>query len=140
MSLFQTVLACGTFDLLHPGHLYFLRQAKKYGKKLVVIVARDQTVKRLKKHFPQESEAIRLKKIKALNFVDQAYLGSLSAPYRLLKKIKPDLICLGYDQKFYACGLKEKLKILGLPARIKRIGGYKTTIYKSSKMFGRGRN
>ncbi|MEM2588044.1 MAG: adenylyltransferase/cytidyltransferase family protein, partial [Candidatus Bathyarchaeia archaeon] len=47
----KVVLAEGTFDLLHYGHVYYLTNAKKAGgegSKLVVVVARDKTVERLK--------------------------------------------------------------------------------------------
>ena len=44
----KTVMAFGTFDLMHPGHEYFLRQAKKRGDYLIAVIARDSTVKKLK--------------------------------------------------------------------------------------------
>ena len=67
-----TVMATGTFDILHLGHIYFLKEAKKLGDKLVVIVATDSTVRRLK-HEPVTSENIRLSLIKELKIVDEAY-------------------------------------------------------------------
>lgn len=131
---YNKILCFGTFDFLHPGHIYFLKQSKKNGKNLIVIVARDKTVKKLKGKFPRENERTRLKKIKALNLVDQAYLGHSFRPYFIVQKIKPDLICLGYDQKFYAQDLPQKIKELGLKTKIKRIGAYKSEKYKSSKL------
>lgn len=131
---FNKILCFGTFDFLHQGHVYFLEQSKKNGKNLIVIVARDKTVKKLKGKFPRENERTRLKKIKALNFVNKACLGSLKNPFAVLKKDKPDLICLGYDQKFYAQDLPQKIKELGLKTKIKRIGAYKSEKYKSSKL------
>ena len=68
------VMATGTFDLLHLGHIYYLKESKKLGDKLVVVVATEATVKRLK-HEPVNPEDIRLKIIKELKIVDEAYLG-----------------------------------------------------------------
>ena len=69
------VMAFGTFDILHPGHLFYLAQAKKLGNKLIVIVARDNTVKRVKIRPPEHNENERLKKVQAQEYVDEAVLG-----------------------------------------------------------------
>ena len=57
------VMATGTFDLLHMGHIYFLKEAKKLGDKLIVIVARDSTVRKMK-HEPVTPQEMRLQLIK----------------------------------------------------------------------------
>lgn len=44
----KIVMAFGTFDVFHPGHEYYLTQAKKYGDILIVVVARDKTVEKVK--------------------------------------------------------------------------------------------
>ena len=44
----KTVLTFGTFDIFHPGHLHYLKEAKKHGNCLIVIIARDTTVQRIK--------------------------------------------------------------------------------------------
>ena len=68
------VMATGTFDLLHMGHIYYLKEAKKLGDKLTVVVAKDSTVRMLK-HEPINPEEIRLDLIKEVKVVDEAYLG-----------------------------------------------------------------
>ena len=68
------VMATGTFDLLHMGHIYYLKEAKKLGDTLVVVVATDATVRKLK-HDPITPQDIRLNLIKELKVVDEAYLG-----------------------------------------------------------------
>ena len=90
-------MATGTFDILHMGHIYFLKEAKKLGEKLVVVVARDSTVRQLK-HEPVIQEDIRLGLIKELQIVDEAYLGSEKDMYAIIDKIHPDIIAIGYDQ------------------------------------------
>ncbi|MDO8741273.1 MAG: adenylyltransferase/cytidyltransferase family protein [Candidatus Woesearchaeota archaeon] len=130
-----TVLVFGTFDIVHPGHMNFLKQAKKHADKLVVVVARDLTVKALKGRFPENNEERRLKNIKKLPYVDEAMLGSLgNDKYEIIEKIKPDVIALGYDQYFFTEDLKKELKKRGILADIVRLKPYKEEIYKSSKL------
>jgi FAD synthetase len=91
------VMATGVFDLLHPGHVAFLRDAKALGDELVVVVARDSTAKRFK-HTPITPEAQRLEMVAALKPVDRAVLGNEGDIYEILDDLRPDVIALGYDQ------------------------------------------
>ena len=68
------ILATGTFDLLHPGHVYFLTQARALGDELFVIVARDSNVTHKPKPIIPETQ--RLEMVSALGMVDKALLGS----------------------------------------------------------------
>ena len=129
----KKVLVFGTFDKLHPGHLYFLKNAKKYGQ-LFVVVSRDRTVEKLKGKKPRQNERERLKAIKKLKIAQRVILGSLKDKYQVIKKIKPDIICLGYDQKFFVKDLPKKLKMFNLKTKIIRLKPYKPEIYKSSKI------
>ena len=79
------VMATGTFDILHMGHIYFLKEAKKLGDKLSVIVACDSTVRKLK-HEPVTPEKMRLDIIKELKIVDEAFLGHKDDMYEVVKK------------------------------------------------------
>ena len=94
----KTAMAFGTFDLLHPGHINFLSQAKKHGE-LIVIIARDRTVKKIKGKLPLHNEKQRLGAVKSLKLASKVILGSLIDKYAAIKKYKPDIIALGYDQK-----------------------------------------
>jgi len=116
------VLATGTFDLLHPGHMYFLEQAKNLGDELYVIVSRDVNVNH--KPLPIVPETQRLEMISALKPVDVAVLGSLTDYFEPIEKIQPDIIVLGFDQKFQEKELKDALnkrgyfpKVIRLPAK-----------------------
>jgi FAD synthetase len=91
------VMASGTFDLLHMGHIYYLKEAKKLGDCLVVVVATDATVRHLK-HEPVTPENIRLNLIRELKVVDEAYLGHEDDMYTIVEEIHPDIIALGFDQ------------------------------------------
>jgi FAD synthetase len=116
------VLATGTFDILHPGHLLFLEEAKKYGSELWVIVACNVMIKHKPK--PLLSETQRLKMIRALKVVDHAVLGDEHDIFRPLEDIKPDIIVLGYDQFFDVKELEEKIRLRGIQAKVVRINAH----------------
>jgi FAD synthetase len=127
----------GTFDIIHPGHRSFLRQVKKYGEYLIVVIARDKTVKKIKGR-PENGERKRLRNMKDSGLADEVILGSLVDKYAAIKKYRPDVICLGYDQKYFTQGLKEELKKTGLEkTKIIRLKSYKPEIYKTSKLRGK---
>ena len=89
-------MAQGVFDLLHPGHLHYLRESKKHGDKLVVIVARDSRIEK-NLYFNEEE---RREMLQALEVVDKALLGSEESIYDTVKNVNPDVITLGYDQPY----------------------------------------
>lgn len=128
----KTVMAFGTFDLLHPGHVYFLKQAKKHDKNLIVVIARDLTVKKVKGKLPIHNERQRQKAVRDLNLANKVILGSLADRYAAIKRYRPDVICLGYDQKFFIDKLQEKLLQFKLKTKIIRLKPYKPNIYKTS--------
>lgn len=99
MKTSRLVIAFGVFDLLHPGHLHFLRSAKKLGDTLIVVVSRDSRVMKEKGRTPVFNEKERLAMIKSLNFVDNAALGDKPGEWKIVKKIKPSIIVVGHDQK-----------------------------------------
>lgn len=118
-DLLTRVLATGTFDILHPGHIYFLTQARTLGDELFVIVARDSNVTHKPKPILPEEQ--RLEMVDALRMVDKALLGSERDMFEPLKQIRPDIITLGYDQNFDIDLLENELIKRGLPAKIVRI-------------------
>ena len=118
------VMATGTFDLLHPGHIYYLKEAKKLGDTLAVVVATDTTVRRLK-HEPVNPEEIRLNLIKELKMVDKAYLGHEDDMYEIVEEIKPDIIALGFDQIHDENKIKSELKKRKINAKVVRLSEFK---------------
>jgi cytidyltransferase-like protein len=129
----KKVMVFGTFDLLHEGHIHFLKSAKKNGDYLMVIVARDKTVRALKGNDPVQNEKERLRNISKLDVVDKAVIGN-EEPHKfgVIKALKPDIICLGYDQRSYTQGLDKKLKGMDLKIKIVRLKPYKPHKYKTS--------
>lgn len=114
------VLATGTFEILHPGHLLYLEEAKKLGDELYVIVGRDITVRK-RKRTPIIPEEQRLQMVSALKVVDKAMLGSEKDIYEPLYTIKPDIIALGYDQGFDEEELERGLRERGFNIKVIRI-------------------
>ena len=117
-------MATGTFDLLHLGHIYYLKEAKKLGDKLAVVVATDSTVRRLK-HEPVNPEEIRLKLIKELKIVNEAYLGHEDDMYEIVEEIRPDIIALGFDQIHDENKIKATLKKRKIDAKVVRLTEFK---------------
>ncbi len=107
-------MATGVFDLLHPGHVSFLREARNLGDELVVVVARDSTAKRFK-HAPITSESSRVEMVAALKPVDRAVLGHEGEIFEILEEIRPDVIALGFDQVHDEARIREECRKRGLP-------------------------
>ncbi len=127
-------MATGTFDIIHPGHGYYLQESKKLGGKdprLVVVVARDATV-RAKKRVPVVDEEQRLETVRMLKPVDEAYLGSTTDMFKIVKKIDPDIISIGQDQSFDLDKLRNELKKRNLKAEVVKITGYRKSKLDSS--------
>jgi len=117
----RVVLATGTFDLLHYGHVFYLTEAKKAGgedAKLIVVVARDSTVEKLKGSKPIVPEDQRKAVIEALKVVDEAILGHEEMDMiSIIEQAKPDIIAVGHDQKdieemLRKCIAEKRLKVI----------------------------
>ncbi len=117
------VMATGVFDILHPGHVLFLREAKKLGDELVVVVARDSTAARMK-HRPIVHERDRRFMVESLKPVDKAVLGYEDDMYRIVEEIKPDIIVLGYDQNFSESEIEDECRKRGLNVKVIRLQRY----------------
>lgn len=128
----KKILTFGTFDVLHPGHLNLFREAKRLGDHLTVVVARDRTVEAVKGRLPKMDEKERLKRVLKILEVDEAILGNKDDKYSIIEDIKPDMICLGYDQVSFTDRLEKELEKRGIKAEIIRLKPYKEHIYKSS--------
>lgn len=128
----QKVMAFGTFDYLHAGHENYLKEAAALGDQLIVVVARDRTAESIRGTKPDHNERTRLANIKELPFVTKAVLGDLNDKYKILKKYKPDIIALGYDQFIFTQQLSKVLILFKLNSRIVRLKPYKPDMCKSS--------
>lgn len=132
MSNSKIVMAFGTFDYFHAGHEDYLRQAKALGDTLIVVVARDETVKKVKGFKPSFNERKRLRDVANCPHVDKAILGNADDKYAVIRKYRPNILALGYDQFVFTYGLenlfiKEKLDI-----EITRLKAFEPQTFKSS--------
>lgn len=130
----KTVMAFGTFDIFHKGHESYLGQARKIGEKLIVVVARDLIVEKIKGRLPRNSEQQRLQKVKESKLANHVILGDLENRYKVLETFRPDIIALGYDQKVDIQELENKLEELDIRPKIVRLDPYEPEFYKSSKL------
>lgn len=130
----KTVMVFGTFDILHLGHISLFQQAKKYGEKLIVVVAQDARVKELKKRAPIHTAKERKALLDHIDLIDKVILGSKTDVYNVVKKYKPDVIALGYDQVWFVDTLEEKIQEFGLQTKIVRLRAFKEYKYKGSKI------
>ena len=130
------VMASGVFDILHPGHLRYLQEARDQGDELVVVVGTDVTV-RGRKHEPITPENMRLELISALKMVDQAYLGSDGDMFGVVERIHPDIIALGYDQDFDEREIEKTLLKRGLKVRVVRMSKHGEDLNGTRKIIGK---
>ena len=128
-----TSLAFGTFDNLHHGHKYYLKKAREQADELFVIVARDSTVEKIKGRFPSQSEEKRLEQVQSLGIAKMAFLGDESDMMSSVLKVRPNVICLGYDQNIPP-NFHEVLRMNGLAPKIVRIDSFNPEQFKSSKI------
>ena len=109
----KKVFVGGTFDLIHPGHIEFLKEAAKYGR-VYVSVSRNKNAERIKKRPIVNDEAERLEVIRSIRYVYDAFLGDEEDFLKSVMRVRPDIIFLGPDQKVDEKALKEELKRRGL--------------------------
>ena len=112
------VVAQGTFDILHPGHVHYLEDAAAMGEELHVIVARSVNVTH--KEPPVIPDGQRRAMVAALKPVDEAHLGHPEDIFVPIERIDPDVIALGYDQHHDADALRVALRERGLDCEIRR--------------------
>lgn len=124
----KRVVCAGTFDHLHPGHIDFLRQAKALGDELIVIVARDENVKRIKGIKP-EPENLRKLNLEKTGIPDIVVLGNLGKdPLSILNELLPDIVALGYDQRVS----EENIKAILPECIVIRMKPFHPDLFKSS--------
>ncbi|RLM63101.1 FAD synthase [Halorubrum sp. Atlit-8R] len=115
------VVAQGTFDLLHPGHVHYLEDAATYGDELHAIVARRSNVT----HKPAPVLCARQRRdmVAALAAVDEAHLGDPEDVFVPIERLDPDVIVLGFDQHHDEAAIADALAARGIDCRVERASG-----------------
>jgi len=95
----KVVFTNGCFDLLHPGHVAYLEEARSLGDALIVAVNTDASVRRLGKgeHRPVNPETDRARVLAALAAVDRVVFFGEDTPLELLTELQPDILVKGGD-------------------------------------------
>jgi len=128
----RVVVAFGVFDLLHPGHVAFLNEARRHGDRLVVVVTRDERAEIEKGRRPYFCLEERIDMLTALSCVDEAIAGDRMGEWTMIERIRPDVICVGHDQD--SCRPKADEQIARLASRpdIVRIQAFNRERYSTS--------
>lgn len=125
----KTVLVFGVFDLLHPGHVYFLNEAIKLGDELHINLASDNFIKNMKNKIPNfgylEREGM-LKKAFPEIIIHKG--DDTMGDWSIFKKLNPDIIAIGHDQ----LDLKKALLNLDLDGVIVDIEPFKKEVYSTT--------
>jgi len=136
----KKIATFGVFDIMHPGHVEFLKRCKNLEKnaELIVVISRDGTVLKEKGKRPVMKEEERKKIVESLKPVDKVFLGGeCSDKLKIVEEIKPDIIILGYDQNWEEKKLENDLRERGLKVKVIRLKKYgdvnSTTIKRKLK-------
>ena len=117
----KVVLTGGVYDIIHPGHIHTLKNSKQEGDLLIVSIARDSRVIKIKGRKPINNERRRTILVSSIRYVDFTLLGSKGDIFGVVKKIKPNIITIGYDQTHQISELRRRVKINNLNIKIKKL-------------------
>jgi len=117
----RVVLAGGVFDIIHPGHIYTLNSAKSLGDVLIVVVATDKTVQKMKKRIPLHNQEQRKKLVNSLSMVDLCLIGYEGDIFKTVEMVRPEIIALGYDQVHQEKSITDGCSKLNLQVKVARL-------------------
>jgi len=121
----KKIFVWGTFDLLHVGHRRFLQAARGFGDQLYVVVVPDKAVVENKGRKPIHDERTRCQRVQSLDYVTTAFIDSFEQGLRSVEKIRPSMVCLGYDQsEVWSKRLVKLLASKGLHPEFRRLEKY----------------
>lgn len=117
----KRIVIAGTFDILHPGHVFLISEAAKLGE-VIVVVARDENVVHAKGHPVIVPEQQRLFMVQALRGVSKATLGKPGRDFlAIIEELQPDILLLGPNQNMSIDYVREELARRGLKIRVMRL-------------------
>jgi FAD synthetase len=117
----KRVVVAGTFDILHPGHVYLITEAMKFGE-VIVVVARDSNVLSIKGHSAVVPEDQRRFMVESLKGVKRAVLGHEGSDFfQVIEELHPDILLLGPNQKVSHDEIQDELRRRGLKTQVQRL-------------------
>jgi len=131
----KVVMLGGAFEIIHPGHVHALSEARRLGNTLVVVVATDESVERNKGRPAVTDQASRVELVSSLRQVDLALPGNKGSIYDILVRIKPDVVALGYDQRHNGEEIEREAAKRGVTIRTARLGSPVPGIKTSKILF-----
>jgi rfaE bifunctional protein nucleotidyltransferase chain/domain len=118
------VFTNGCFDILHKGHIEYLKKSKALGTYLIVAINSDRSVRRLKgESRPINKQEDRALVLESIRYVDKVIVFEEDTPYLLIKQIKPDIITKGGDYTKDKVVGNDIAKVIIIPY----VDGYSTT-------------
>ncbi len=125
----RIVFTNGCFDVLHPGHIHQLREAKAQGDFLVVGLNSDNSVRRLKGlSRPLLPEASRREMLEAIRYVDAVAIFGEDTPEALIHEVRPDVLVKGAEYEESAImGADFVQSYGGRIHRVQMLPGYSTS-------------
>jgi FAD synthetase len=128
------VMASGVFDILHLGHVHYLKESRSFGDYLIVVIASDYYAEKHGKELIF-NEKERAQMVAELRVVDEAVIGhSNENIFQTVAEQKPDIITLGYDQRFDDSYIESECRKMGLNTKVRRVSPYNGVINSSSKI------
>lgn len=123
------VFTNGCFDLLHPGHVHYLAEARGLGHRLIIGLNSDASVQRLKgAHRPIQAQADRALLLAALACVDLVVIFEEDTPLELIQHLRPDVLVKGGDYTIdQIVGAPEVESRGGIVQVLPFVEGYSTT-------------
>ena len=119
-SASRKVFVAGTFDIIHPGHIGYLKYAWSLGR-VVAVVSTDESVRRIKGREPIIPAKQRVEVLEAIEYVTKARVGYGDDMFRVVEEEKPDMILLGPNQPFTEDEIKRALRDRGINADVIRM-------------------
>jgi len=125
----EVVLTNGVFDLLHPGHVRYLQDARREGDALIVAVNSDRSVRAIKGPArPVNPEAERAEVLAALACVDAVVVFDEDDPQQIISRLQPDVLVKGADWAEHAIIGRETVESRGgRVVRVPLAEGYSTS-------------
>jgi FAD synthetase len=120
-SKLRVVMIGGAFEIIHPGHLHTIEQAKKLGDTLVVVVATDKNIIKNKGREPVTKQEWRVRLVSAIKGVDVSLAGGTGSIYDTLERVRPDVVALGYDQIHNPGDIEAEARRRGLELSVVRL-------------------